>query len=81
MSSFSTLLSMDTTEIDGRPGIERSLIQEDPTSPTGQYYALQVMFVDGYDQYVVVISASTADLMMRYQATVEDIIASITFTE
>jgi hypothetical protein len=30
---------------------------------------------------VVVISASTADLMMRYQATVEDIIASITFTE
>ncbi|MBN1810657.1 MAG: DUF4190 domain-containing protein [Anaerolineae bacterium] len=81
LSSFSTLLSMDETEIDGRPGIERSLIQEDSTSPTGQYYALQVMFVDGYDQYTVVASASTADTMMRYQAIVEDIIASIKFIE
>ncbi|MEJ2330685.1 MAG: DUF4190 domain-containing protein [Gammaproteobacteria bacterium] len=81
LSSYSTLLSMDETEIDGRPGIERSLIQEDPSSPTGQYYALQVMFVDGYDQYTLVASASTADAMMRYQAIVEDIIASIEFIE
>ncbi len=49
LSSSATLLSMDETEIDGRPGIERSLIQEDPGSSTGQYYALQIMFVDGYD--------------------------------
>jgi hypothetical protein len=81
IGSFSTLLSMDETEIDGRPGIERSLIQEDPSSPTGQYYALQIIFVDGYDQYTVAVSASTADTMMRYQAIVEDIIASIEFIE
>jgi hypothetical protein len=81
LSSHSTLLSLDETEIDGRPGIERSLIQEDPTSPTGQYYALQVMFADGYDLYTIAASASTADTMMRYQAIVEDIIASIEFIE
>lgn len=81
LSSFSTLLSMDETEIDGRPGIERSFIQEEPASPTGQYYVLQVMFVDGYDQYTLVASASTADTMMRYQAIVEHIIASIEFIE
>ena len=81
MSSFSDLLSTDEIEIDERPGIERNLIQDDPTSPTGKYYALQVMFVDGYDLYTIATSASTADTMVRYQAIVEGIIASIKFVE
>jgi hypothetical protein len=80
-SDSANLLSTDELEIDGRAGIERRLIQEDPTSSTGQYYALQVMFVDGNDLYTVVASASTADVMMRYQEIVEDIIASIEFAE
>lgn len=81
LSGFSTLLSVDTTEIDGRSGIERSLIQEDSASPSGQSYTLQVMFVDEYDQYTMAVTASTADTMMRYQAIVEDIIASIEFSD
>jgi hypothetical protein len=81
LGSSATLLSTDATEIDGRPGIERSFIQQDPSSSTGQYYALQVMFVDGYDLYTIVISASDADTMMRYQRITEDIIAGIKFVE
>jgi hypothetical protein len=81
LSDSATLLSTDKAEIDGRPGIERRLIQEDPASPSGQYDALQVMFVDGKNLYTIVASASTADTMMRYQAVVEDIITSIAFIE
>jgi hypothetical protein len=81
LSDSATLLSTDTVEIDGRPGIERSYIREDTTVPTGQYYARQIIFVDGYDQYIIVASSSSADTMMRYQAVVADIIASIEFVE
>ncbi len=81
LSDSATLLSTDEVEIDDRKAIERSLIQEDPSSSTGQYYALQVMFADGRDLYTVVASASTSDMMLRYQATIEDVIASTEFVE
>jgi hypothetical protein len=81
LSDSVTLLSTDEIEIDDRRAIERSLIQKDPSSSTGQYYAMQVMFADGRDLYTVVASASTSDMMLRYQAIIEDIIASIEFVE
>jgi hypothetical protein len=81
LGDLATLLSTDEIEIDDRRAIERSLIQKDPSSSTGQYYAMQVMFADGRDLYTVVASASTSDMMLRYQAIIEDIIASIEFVE
>jgi hypothetical protein len=75
------LVTVENTTVGGEAAIKRIFWVPLPDTPSGKLYALQVMVVHGSDSYQILGNAAGAEEMMRYQPTLEAIIASIEFTE